>query len=96
MKGQLDLELHGGRSIEGVGARVAQRSSLVAEPTTGDLFSYRSPPRRNIDDPTKHGLTQPYSSGAAEGQVDRINTLKRAMYGRANLALLRQRILIPH
>jgi hypothetical protein len=25
LKGQLDLELHGGRSIEGVGARVAQR-----------------------------------------------------------------------
>ncbi|EEP70435.1 transposase [Micromonospora sp. ATCC 39149] len=25
LKGQLDLELHGGRSIEGVGARIAQR-----------------------------------------------------------------------
>jgi hypothetical protein len=25
LKGQLDLELHGGRSIDGVGARVAQR-----------------------------------------------------------------------
>ncbi|GAA3267020.1 hypothetical protein GCM10020218_004590 [Dactylosporangium vinaceum] len=25
LKGQLDLELHGGRSIEGVAARVAQR-----------------------------------------------------------------------
>jgi hypothetical protein len=25
LKGQLDLELHGGRSIDGVGARIAQR-----------------------------------------------------------------------
>ncbi|MFG1997510.1 Uma2 family endonuclease, partial [Actinoplanes sp. NPDC048988] len=31
-------------------------SSLVAEPTTGDLFCYRSPTRLNIDAATKHGL----------------------------------------
>jgi transposase len=42
------------------------------------------------------GLTLPYSSGAVEGQVNRIKALKRAMYGRANLDLLHQRILIPH
>jgi hypothetical protein len=42
------------------------------------------------------GLTLPYSSGAVEGQVNRIKALKRAMYGRANLDLLRQRVLIPH
>jgi len=42
------------------------------------------------------GLTLPYSSGAVEGQVNRIKALKRAMYGRANLGLLRQRVLIPH
>lgn len=42
------------------------------------------------------GLTLPYSSGAVEGQVNRIKALKRAMYGRANLDLLRQSVLIPH
>jgi transposase len=42
------------------------------------------------------GLTLPYSSGAVEGQVNRIKAVKRAMYGRANLDLLRQRVLIPH
>ncbi|MEV4283724.1 transposase [Actinoplanes xinjiangensis] len=42
------------------------------------------------------GLTLPYDSGAVEGQVNRIKALKRAMYGRANLDLLRQRVLIPH
>ncbi len=42
------------------------------------------------------GLTLPYSSGAVEGQVHRIKALKRAMFGRANLDLLLQRILIPH
>ncbi|MEU2665957.1 hypothetical protein [Micromonospora sp. NPDC007220] len=31
------------------------------------------------------GLTQPWSSGPVEGQVNRIKTIKRQMYGRANL-----------
>jgi transposase len=39
------------------------------------------------------GLTQPWSSGAVEGHVNRIKMLKRQMYGRANLDLLRRRVL---
>ena len=42
-----------------------------------------------------NGLTLPWSSGAVEGQVNRIKMLKRQMYGRANLDLLRRRILAP-
>jgi transposase len=42
------------------------------------------------------GRTLPHRSGAVEGQVSRIKALKRARYGRANLDLLRQRILIVH
>lgn len=40
-----------------------------------------------------NGLTPPYSSGAVEGNVNRIKTIKRQMYGRANFDLLRKRIL---
>lgn len=39
------------------------------------------------------GLTRPWSSGPVEGQVNRIKTIKRQMYGRANLDLLRKRVL---
>ena len=39
-------------------------------------------------------LTLPYSSGAVEGHVNRIKMLKRQMYGRANLDLLRKRVLL--
>jgi|SRR5688572_16397578 len=38
-------------------------------------------------------LTLPYSNGQTEGQVTRLKLLKRQMYGRANLDLLRQRVL---
>ncbi|WBO61487.1 transposase [Streptomyces camelliae] len=40
------------------------------------------------------GLTLPWSSGIVEGHVNRIKTIKRAMYGRASSRLLRTRILL--
>jgi len=50
LKGQLDLELHGGRSIEGVGARIAQRllamtaaiwhNRETGQPRTRSLIAY--------------------------------------------------------
>jgi transposase len=43
----------------------------------------------------KGGLTEHWSSGAVEGHVNRIKTIKRQMYGRAKLDLLRTRILHP-
>ncbi len=39
------------------------------------------------------GLTQPWSSGAVEGTVNRIKMIKRQMYGRAKLDLLRKRVI---
>ncbi|WP_243704940.1 transposase [Micromonospora sp. KC723] len=39
------------------------------------------------------GLSHHWSSGPVEGQVNRIKTIKRQMYGRANLDLLRKRVL---
>jgi len=40
------------------------------------------------------GLTLPWSSGPVEGNVNRIKTIKRQMYGRASFSLLRKRILL--
>ncbi|GAA2523120.1 ISL3 family transposase [Pilimelia columellifera subsp. columellifera] len=47
-------------------------------------------------DAVRNGLTMAYSSGPVEGNVNRIKTLKRQMYGRAKLDLLRKRILLAH
>ena len=38
-------------------------------------------------------LTLPWSNGQTEGQVNKLKLLKRSMYGRAKLDLLRQRLL---
>lgn len=41
-----------------------------------------------------NGLTLPHSSGAVEGNVNRIKMIKRQMYGRAGFKLLRKRVLL--
>ena len=38
-------------------------------------------------------LTLPYSSGPTEGNVNRLKAIKRQMYGRACLDLLRNRVI---
>ena len=39
------------------------------------------------------GLNSKWSNGPVEGQINRLKVIKRQMYGRANLDLLRARML---
>jgi transposase len=39
-------------------------------------------------------FTSPWSNGQTEGQITKLKLLKRQMYGRANLDLLRRRLLL--
>lgn len=48
--------------------------------------------KRDLDAVTA-GLSTPWSSGQVEGHVTRAKLLKRMGFGRANLDLLRRRIL---
>jgi transposase len=57
------------------------------------LRSFVAGLRTDLDAVTA-GLTLPYSSGPVEGTVNRLKTLKRQMYGRARLDLLRKRLLL--
>jgi len=50
--------------------------------------------RRDID-AVNNAIDLPWSNGQAEGQINRLKTLKRAMYGRAGPELLRARMLPP-
>jgi transposase len=44
-------------------------------------------------DAVRNAVTEKWSNGQAEGQINRLKTLKRAMYGRASIQLLRARML---
>jgi len=48
--------------------------------------------RRDYD-AVKAAILLPWSQGQTEGQVNKLKTVKRMMYGRAGFALLRQRLL---
>jgi transposase len=58
-----------------------------------DLHSFTAGLKRDLD-AVVNGLSLPYSSGAVEGNLNRIKMLKRQMYGRASFDLLRKRILL--
>lgn len=60
-----------------------------------ELHSYANGLKRDYD-AVRNGLTLPHSSGAVEGQVNRIKMIKRQMFGRAKLDLLRKRVLLAH
>ncbi len=67
--------------------------SQVEQTGAAALRSFVAGLRTDLDAVTA-GLTLPWSSGAVEGTVNRIKTLKRQMYGRARLDLLRKRVLL--
>ena len=63
-----------------------EKDSLTA------LASFARNLRRDFQ-AVRNGLSLPYSSGPVEGHVNRIKMLKRQMFGRAKLDLLRKRTL---
>ena len=48
---------------------------------------------RRDEGAVRAALSEPWSSGQVEGQVNRLKAIKRTMYGRAGFDLLRTRIL---
>ena len=42
----------------------------------------------------KKALNSEWSNGQVEGQVNRLKTIKRQMYGRGSFKLLRRRVLL--
>lgn len=88
---ELALEFFGivhdrrGQDLEAWRARVAQSQSPELKSFAGGLARDQQA--------VLAGLTQPYSNGQTEGQVNRLKLVKRSMYGRANFDLLRARVL---
>jgi transposase len=58
-----------------------------------ELHSFATGIRRDQEAVTA-GLSLPYSSGAIEGNVNKIKMIKRQMYGRAGFPLLRERVIL--
>jgi len=72
-----------------VGLDDAQQSGIYAMQRVARTL------RRDID-AVKNAVTECWSTGETEGRINRLKTLKRAMYGRAGAELLRARMLPLH
>jgi transposase len=48
---------------------------------------------RNDIEAVRNAVLEPWSKGQTEGQINRLKTLKRTMYGRAGVDLLRARLM---
>ena len=75
----------------------AQLATWLERAAASCLQSFKSFAKglREDYEAVKAGVTLPWSTGPVEGQINRLKMLKRQMYGRANIDLLRQRILLP-
>ncbi len=69
-------------------------ATVEAEGLTA-MASFAANMRRDID-AIRNGLTLPHSSGPVEGSINRLKMIKRQMFGRANLDLLRKRVILHH
>ncbi|MDP3677145.1 MAG: transposase [Novosphingobium sp.] len=80
------LETEAGDEIEMFGRRVAEAEAselqALAKGIKRDLAAVRA------------AITEPWTTSPVEGQINRIKTIKRQMYGRAKYPLLRQRVLL--
>ncbi|CAM5647215.1 ISL3 family transposase [Streptomyces griseomycini] len=75
------------------GDRLEEWIAGVEHDTLAPLAGFARNLRRDFD-AVQNGLSLPHSSGAVEGNINRLKMLKRQMFGRASLDLLRKRVLL--
>jgi transposase len=75
------------------GDRLDDWIASVEHDTLAPLASFARNLRRDYD-AVRNGLSLPHSSGPVEGSINRLKMLKRQMFGRAGLDLLRKRVLL--
>jgi transposase len=75
------------------GDRLEDWITEVERDSLAPLAGFARNLRRDFD-AVRNGLSLPHSSGAVEGNINRLKMLKRQMFGRASLDLLRKRVLL--
>ena len=69
-------------------------AAWLEEAAGSDLASFASGVRDD-EAAVRSAIVQPWSNGQTEGQLSRLKLVKRQMYGRANVDLLRARMVQP-
>jgi len=75
------------------GDRLEEWITDVERGSPAPLAGFARNLRRDFD-AVRNGLSLPRGFGAVEGDINRLKMLKRQMFGRAGLDLLRKRVLL--
>jgi transposase len=75
--------------------RAVESLDDVLAAAAGTLFARFAASLRRDFDAISAALVTPWTTSPVEGQISRLKTLKRTMYGRAGFGLLRARVLNP-
>lgn len=75
-----------------VGREAVEFEPWLADARESAIASFARGLRRDID-AVRAALTLPWSTGPVEGKINKLKLIKRSMYGRAGLDLLRARIM---
>jgi transposase len=75
--------------------KVKELEAWLSDAHSSDIHGMRRFVRtvRHDIEAIRNAVLEPWSNGQAAGQINRLKTLKRAMYGRAGIDLLRARML---
>ncbi|EIZ78114.1 transposase [Novosphingobium sp. Rr 2-17] len=65
----------------------------LEQAATSELASFANGMKRDVD-AVRAAITTRWTTSPVEGQISRVKAIKRQMYGRAGLPLLRQRVLL--
>jgi hypothetical protein len=85
------LSRHGDQATAQCLGSVAHRSPRAA--TLLNCKAWQQVSCARDFDAVRAALTLPYSNGQTEGQVNKLKSLKRQMYGHATFEVLRRRVL---
>jgi transposase len=87
-----EIQRASGPTRHGAKALLAQLFPLLSIVPLGGRLRFARTVRRDVD-AVGNALTEDWSKGQTERQINRLKTLKRAMLGRASTELLRARML---
>jgi transposase len=71
---------------------IAALKPWLNDATTGPMSSFARGISRDVE-AVQAALTMPWSTGPVEGEINKLKLIKRSMYGRAGMDLLRSRMI---
>lgn len=94
----IQTSIRAGSTVKEIYKQIQNLKQLIVNGISGSLKPIQEYYKRLYQDIAAiiNGCVYTFSNGLLEGQVNRLKTIKRMMYGRGSAELLRIRVLYTH